>query len=227
MEVVSQIALPRERQAARPAIAVKTDHLDELTALLGRAFLADPLLQFLEPDSGWRAKLAPTLYRAVLRYCQRFGQADMTTDGKAVACWLLPSHCWPSLAREMRSGMWRLPFKARTTTLRRLLQFDAAAKRLRKQHAPMPHWYLWTIAVEPTLQRTGHATALLKPVLARADRGRETCYLETQNALNVPIYERFGFRLQATETLAGGLTIHAMRRDPQAAVQTVAKRANG
>ncbi len=149
----------------------------------------------------------------------------MTPDGKAVACWLLPTHCWPSLPRELGSGMWRLPFKARTNTLRRLLQFDAVAKRLRRQHAPMPHWYLWTLAVEPALQRTGHASALLKPVLGRADRNRETCYLETQNPLNVPIYERFGFRLQASETLPGGPTVHAMRRDPQAMAQSARRTA--
>lgn len=225
MEVVTQVALPRERQTYRPTAAVRPEQVAALTELLGRAFINDPLLHFLEPDAKWRARLTPVLYRAVLRYCLRYGQADMTTDGKAVACWLLPSHCQPSLWRELRSGMWALPFRGRTNALRRLLQFDKAAKALRQQHAGGAHWYLWTIAVDPSHQHKGHATALLRSVLMRADRSGEVCYLETQNPANIALYERFGFRVCGSHSLMDGVQIHAMRRAPQA-VQSSTRRAS-
>lgn len=225
MEVVKQVALPRERQMLRPTGAVRPEQVAGLTEMLGRAFLNDPLLHFLEPDAKWRARLTPVLYRAVLRYCQRYGQADVTSDGQAVACWLLPRHCQPSLWRELRSGMWALPFRARIQALRRLLQFDKAAKALRAQHAGAEHWYLWTIAVDPAHQHKGNATALLRAVLTRADRSGEICYLETQNAANVALYERFGFQVRAIEALADGVHVHAMRREPQA-MPTASRRAS-
>ena len=225
MEVVKQVALPRERQQQRLTSAARPEQLPALTELLGRAFINDPLLRYLEPNDKWRQRLTPVLYRAVLRYCQRYGQADVTSDGHAVACWLLPRHCLPSLWRELRSGMWALPFKGRTQALRRLLQFDAAAKALRLQHAGSEHWYLWTLAVDPTHQRKGNASALLKTVLTRADRSGEICYLETQNPANVALYERFGFQLKGTADLADGVRIHAMRREPQLQ-QTAARRAS-
>ena len=225
MEVVKQVALPRERQQQRLTSAARPEQLPALTALLGRAFINDPLLRYLEPNDKWRQRLAPVLYRAVLRYCLRYGQADFTSDGHAVACWLLPRHCLPSLWRELRSGMWALPFKGRTQALRRLLQFDAAAKALRLQHAGSEHWYLWSLAVDPAHQRKGHASALLKTVLTRADRSGEMCYLETQNPANVAFYERFGFQLKGATDLADGVRIHAMRREPQLQ-QTAARRAS-
>ena len=225
MEVVKQVALPRERQLNRPTAAVRPEQVAALTSLLGRAFVQDPLLHYLEPNEKWRNRLTPVLYRAVLRYCLRYGQADVTTDGHAVACWLLPRHCQPSLWRELRSGMWALPFKGRTQALRRLLQFDAAAKALRMQHAGSEHWYLWTLAVDPAHQRKGNASALLKTVLTRADRSGEICYLETQNPANVALYERFGFQLKGTADFADGVRIHAMRREPQVQ-QTAARRAS-
>jgi ribosomal protein S18 acetylase RimI-like enzyme len=225
MEVVTPVAMPNQRQVSRPIAPAKSSQLAALTELLGRAFINDPLICFLEPNDKWRTRLTPVLYRAVLRYCLRYGQADVTTDGSAVACWLLPSHCQPSLWRELRSGMWALPFRARTNALRRLLQFDTVAKALRLQHAGPAHWYLWTIAVDPSQQSKGHAGTLLRSVLTRADRSGETCYLETQNPANVALYQRFGFVLKATQELAPDVVVHAMRRDPQA-VQAPYRRAS-
>lgn len=216
MEVVKQVALPRERQIVRATVAARRDQVPALTDLLGRAFVNDPLLRFLEPHEKWRTRLAPVLYRSVLRYCLRYGQADVTTDGNAVACWLLPHNNQPTLWRELRSGMWALPFRARTNALRRLLQFDTASRTLRQQIVSDPHWYLWTIAVDPGHQHKGHASALMRSVLTRADRSGEVCYLETQNPANVPLYERYGFALKAKLQMIDGPIIHAMRREPQA-----------
>jgi len=217
MVFVAQIAPPRERQNSRATHAARIEQVPKLTGVLARAFVDDPLIRFLEPNEQWRRKLAPVLYRSVLRYCLRYGQADITSDGNAVACWLLPSHCQPSLLRELRSGMWALPFRARATALRRLLQFDAMSSSLRRQFAGPSHWYLWSLAVEPSEQRKGHASELLRAVLTRADRSGETCYLETQNPINVPIYQRYGFQLAGQAELAPGVIIHAMRRDPGSA----------
>lgn len=216
MEVVTQIAPPRERQAPRATLAARIEQVPALADMLGRAFVDDPLIRFIEPDDAWRKKLTPVLYGAVLRYCLRYGQADITSDASAVACWLLPSHCQPSLARELRSGMWALPFRAKTSALRRLLRFDALSKALRKEFGGAAHWYLWSLAVDPAQQRKGHASTLLRSVLTRADRSGEVCYLETQNPNNVPIYQRYGFALAARAELAPGVIIHAMRREPQA-----------
>jgi len=75
-----------------------------------------------------------------------------------------------------------------------------------------PHWYLAQIGVEPALQRQGLATWLLRPMLARIDTVGLPCYLETENATNISIYQRYGFQVVADDAVPDGPHIWAMRR---------------
>ena len=85
-----------------------------------------------------------------------------------------------------------LPFHFGPATFRRLLAYDAVTQRLHHQHAPMPHWYLAAIGVEPAYQGRGLGSALMRPILNRADGQHVACYLETHREDNVRLYERHG-----------------------------------
>jgi ribosomal protein S18 acetylase RimI-like enzyme len=56
------------------------------------------------------------------------------------------------------------------------------------------HWYLQLLGVDPEYQGQGFASRLLRGMLTRIDEEGLPCYLETELAKNVPIYEHFGFR---------------------------------
>jgi GNAT superfamily N-acetyltransferase len=61
-----------------------------------------------------------------------------------------------------------------------------------------PHWHLGPVAVDADLQGRGIGSRLMTEYCARVDRLHAAGYLETDKAINVPFYERFGFETMAT-----------------------------
>jgi len=82
-------------------------------------------------------------------------------------------------------------------------------------HPGMPPWYLPAIGVGPTRQGLGYGSALLAASLKEVDRTHDTAYLESSNPRNVPLYERFGFRVVGTIQSGSSPTIIRMLRSPR------------
>jgi GNAT superfamily N-acetyltransferase len=99
--------------------------------------------------------------------------------------------------------------------LRRAMAYDAFATRLHHRLAPMPHWYLMLLAVEPESQGQGLGSRLLVPRLARADSAGMPIYLETHSPRNPPFYQKHGFEV-VFEGVAPGTSLHfwTMLRKP-------------
>ena len=87
-------------------------------------------------------------------------------------------------------------------------------RRLHEHYAIGPHWFLATIGVDPAHQGNGMGSALMAPVLARADEQRMPCYLETHTADNVRLYERHGFRVMEHIENPTTVPLWAMLRPP-------------
>ena len=80
---------------------------------------------------------------------------------------------------------------------------------------PEPHWLLDQVAVEPAAQGRGIGGAMLRFAIERAERHGLPLCLETGVPGNVPLYERFGFRVtRGADGPDGGPHIWFMRRDP-------------
>jgi ribosomal protein S18 acetylase RimI-like enzyme len=82
------------------------------------------------------------------------------------------------------------------------------------RHPHQPHEYLWFLGVVPAAQGRGLGSALLTPVLERADEAGCPAYLEATSPRNGALYERHGFRAGAALAVAGGPPLWPMRRDP-------------
>ncbi len=67
----------------------------------------------------------------------------------------------------------------------------------------MPHTYLFILGTEPEYQGRGLGSALLTPLLARSLSQGLPCYLETFNPINLPFYERHGFRIVHEDVVPG------------------------
>ncbi|CAJ1451633.1 unnamed protein product [Effrenium voratum] len=61
---------------------------------------------------------------------------------------------------------------------RRDRAFARCAGEAHKQIAPMPHWYLWFLAVDPEAQGRKVGSKLLAEIQAMQDRDGVPCYLE-------------------------------------------------
>ena len=112
-----------------------------------------------------------------------------------------------------RTGMLTAGARLGIGGLRRLLTLTSAMEADHHRAMPDPHWYLWLLGTEPGQVRRGVGSALLRPVLARADREQVPCYLETHSQPNLAFYSRHGFDPHV-EGVAGGVRYWGLRRLP-------------
>jgi ribosomal protein S18 acetylase RimI-like enzyme len=82
-----------------------------------------------------------------------------------------------------------------------------------KHHPKERLWYLFLLAVDPSVQRSGIGTLLQRDMLEQADREGLDCYLETQKPENVPYYRRFGYEVETElRPVRKGPPLFTMRR---------------
>ena len=178
--------------------------IPDLAALLARAFADDPFYAYLAGTAPERNQRMRDGWSGLLRHASDRLSLTYTTDDLAgAAIWHRPGYGGASFIGSLRL----LPSVARLAggmgRLRDVSRAVAELERRRHRHASTPHFYLSALGVEPTRQREGIGTALLGPVLERADDERLPVYLETAPAVNVLIYERVGFGVVEELTLPG------------------------
>jgi GNAT superfamily N-acetyltransferase len=193
----------------------KRDYGRARTAL-GQAFFDYNLMCYAAPDARRRLRATTSLYGALLADCFRLGEVYVAGDCAGVACWLPPEHALPTFWRQARSGMLALPFRFGVGGFRKLLAYDEVASALHHELAPRPHWFLDAIGVVPTRQGQGVGSALMRPMLERADRLGIACYLDTHQEQNVRLYQRHGFEIARRADVPGHpVPVWAMVRPPR------------
>jgi GNAT superfamily N-acetyltransferase len=212
-----ELALPRNTLITRNIVPVKPADLEPLTTLMVAAFLDDPLMEQLERDVTRRAAMLNILLGTVLRYCVRYGRADMSSDRKAVACWLLPGQNRVSLVRLLRQGMWRVGTRLPLAALTKLLQYDRASRQLKEAVGAGACWHLWAMAVDPNHRGQGLGKQLHRAVSDRADREATRIYVETANPKTAARFTAAGYVAGASRPLIGELSLHSFVRAPLAA----------
>lgn len=80
-------------------------------------------------------------------------------------------------------------------------------------HPKEPHWYLPMIGTDPTKQGKGYGSMLLQHALLQCDRDNKPAYLESSNPKNIPLYERFGFKVIGEIQVGSSPPIFPMRRE--------------
>jgi GNAT superfamily N-acetyltransferase len=84
---------------------------------------------------------------------------------------------------------------------------------------PEGYYFCNIVTVLPECQGMGIGRKLMEEVLALADRDGRKCYLESsRREPNVPIYERFGFKLvrdMVCDDDGDAIMLYCMMRDPK------------
>ncbi|MGH9127206.1 MAG: GNAT family N-acetyltransferase [Acidimicrobiales bacterium] len=189
-----------------------TGDAQELGAVLGRAFLDDPVMGWLLPAAGARTTRLPRLFAMELRCLYlRFGEVYTTKDLAGGAVWA-PPEAWHTAFRSVLRATPRLVWTLRG----RLGSAVRSVAAIEAVHPVESHWYLAVLGTEPARQGEGIGSALLAPVLARCDRDWVPAYLESSKESNVPFYRRLGFEVTGTIDLpSGGPRVWTMWRDPK------------
>ncbi|WP_187369660.1 GNAT family N-acetyltransferase [Fodinicola acaciae] len=188
--------------------------LQEVSAVLARAFFDDPVMAWMIPDEAERRRRLPLFFRAVGRHehLPYDGVDAILEDGavRGAAMWKPPGHWKTSGWRTLLSAPAYM--RAFGPYLRNGGVVQETMSRL---HPHEPHWYLAVVGTDPAAQGGGVGTDLIRSRLEICDRDGVPAYLESSKAANVPYYERFGFKVTREIVVADGPTLWPMWRQPQ------------
>jgi GNAT superfamily N-acetyltransferase len=146
-------------------------------------------------DPSKRMKVLIRTMGMTLRYSLKFGLVYASSQKlEGVAAWLPHDKVKIPIWKYIRLGMLPVIFSVEKDVRHELLLFDRLAKKKHKEHANFPHIYLYNLAVDPKHQGKGWTSVLLNPMLAKADKERLPCYLESPER-NVSLYKHFGFEV--------------------------------
>ncbi len=172
--------------------------------VMARAFQNDSFLKYFYPDDAKRKKVTRYFSLIATYFGVYYGETYAPSPNiEGIAVWI-PSYRYSTSFRNL----------LRAVPLSVLLRFGFATgakvqsagdyvDRIHKRLAPFAHWYLSVLAVDPQYQGKGYASKLMRPMLARADREKLPCYLETNYEVDVQIYLHFGFKVLEEETIPG------------------------
>jgi GNAT superfamily N-acetyltransferase len=181
-----------------------------VASALAAAFTDDPVFRWILPDGAARPAATRAFFDLVVEILAPHDDAWTTTAGvSGAALWVPAGRAAMSDERGERFaaelGELCAPHGDRVLELIGLMD---------EQHPHEPHEYLWFVGVVPAAQGRGLGSALMAPVLERADRTGHPAYLEATSLLNKALYERHGFRAAAPFAVAGGPPMWPMWRDP-------------
>jgi GNAT superfamily N-acetyltransferase len=183
--------------------------------LLARAFFDDPGAAIIEPDASRRAAVNRVLFE--LDIASALGAAWACLDAgrlAGVAVWIAPDAAPEDLDdRRLSRARSAIGDAAVDRWAAMLVEFE----RARREAIEEPHWFLALLGTDPDRQGRGVGAALLQIGHEAADRDGRPCFLETFTEANVDYYQRRGYQLIRSTTVAGQIPLHAMSRPPRSA----------
>ncbi|MGB3147315.1 MAG: GNAT family N-acetyltransferase [Paracoccaceae bacterium] len=165
------------------SIATRSE-ADQLLSGLTLGFAADPFMRWLYPEPQEFLTHFPRVMDFFGGRGFEHGSAYRNVDCTAGALWLPPEvhpdeeklvACFEeTVAREKHAALF------------------STFELMDKYHPAEPCWHLAFIAVDPALQGKGMGSALLEACLRDCDSDGRPAYLESTNAANLTLYQRFG-----------------------------------
>jgi ribosomal protein S18 acetylase RimI-like enzyme len=194
------------------------DDLAPMTDALGRAFRHRPISNFMcSADLQDQGILLP-FYRAYLGVAlSQYAVIQVGNPAIGVAVWEPPDADRVADERWATSGIDAFFASIGDEATARWKAFLARLGEVQARLRPARSWYLTSIGVVPEHQGMGAGQALLRWGVERAAAEGVAAYLETNEAVNVPFYERGGFRvLEFEEFGERRFPIWYMMTDPPA-----------
>ena len=179
--------MPAEARKATP------DDIVAISRTLANAFHDDPIKTFLAGGKDLTTEQVLPFFDAFTRIQLPHGETYVTPGVEAAALWAPP-------------GQWKVPITSVVKYTPRFLKLYGTKffsnlqvlTDLEKLHPTEPHYYLEFIGTDPVHQGKGYGTALIAPMVERADAEGVGMYLESSKESNVPFYARFGFEVTRT-----------------------------
>jgi GNAT superfamily N-acetyltransferase len=149
------------------------------------------------PDPEDRRIKEPILNEFLLRRDYSYSKAFITSSNlEGIAVWMRSN-------KRGRRPFWRIltsgaiwqAIRLGLKPLKKMQVYDQYIEKKHNELAPMKHWYLVVLAVDPEHQGKGYASKLVKKMLTDIDKDGLPCYVETEGEKNVSMYQHFGFEI--------------------------------
>ena len=188
--------------------------LEPLATVLARSFYDDPQMAFLFPDPVGRTADLMTMFGAIAAAGARRGHTYLLVDDASTvtagAIWSPPGI---QAFSDEEAGPLVETIAGRYGD-EGLGRIAAMSEAMESNHPIEPHFYLFVVGVEPSLQGQRLGEALLKPMLAHCDATATSAYLESSNPRNIGFYRRLGFATVSEFHPEGGPLFTGMWRNP-------------
>ncbi len=174
---------PEVRQWAKASVVDRSRAIDTIVT----AFTTDPVIRWFYPEA-WRY-LAHYGHFVETFGGQAFAEDTAWTfgDSAATAIWLSPA--------SRLDGAAIVHHLESTVESEHLGDLLEVIDQMDAKHPAEPHWYLAWLGVDVALQGRGLGNELLARCLEVVDATHTAAYLDNTNPVNVPFYERHGFRM--------------------------------
>ena len=188
---------------------VTPDDIGALGAVLGRAYVDDPVWSWVYPQPDRSSRIA-RMFRTLLAATRASGATVLTGEARrGAAIWQRSDDRSLGAVGNLRMGTSIIASGARVR------RSQAVMRAIERRHPQEPHWYLAVLGTDPAHWGQGVGSALVRHVLDDPANGGEPAYLETETESNVPFYERHGFQVVGElDVPAGGPHLWLMWRDP-------------
>ena len=168
--------------------------LNRVGEMVGGTFADDTAVKYLLGDVSekTRSRYCQTTYRSM------FGDAIMISTDAAIDNLIVlcpPGYRGIPTMRFLRSGGLATVFGLGLGAMKRSIAFEKNAVAVRNRYSDDKTWYLMTFAVRAGKTHQGLGSAILRPILEWMDKNHYSVYLETDKAVNVEMYEHFGFQV--------------------------------
>ena len=184
--------------------------------ILSEAFYDDPISVYLIPDVSERKAKLKYVYEYVIRYDILYGEVYATSPNlEGIAGWLHSENAYKTIKRQIKSGGPKVISKLGMEFYKKSKHVEEFTNLIHKKNAPLKHWNLDQLGVDPNFQGKGHAGVLLKAMFTRSDQEGIPIYLETHKDINVAIYQHYGFKILKDATIPDtDIHLWAMLKEP-------------
>lgn len=172
----------------------------KVSAVMARAFDDDPLANWACAQDARRSRrIYDFMDFATRKLTLPHNEVYTTDEHQGGALWTPPGKWKMGMLQQLLA----VSAFARCTTWKRLPKVMSGLNAVEKKHPREPHYYLLGLGVDPELQGRSIGTQLMAPVLAMCDRDGVPAYLESSKEVNIPLYERNGFRVTEELVIPG------------------------
>jgi GNAT superfamily N-acetyltransferase len=190
-------------------LAVPADRL-AVTSVLAAAFHDDPIFCWIYPDPDRRAVANLRFFALAADALAHHDDTWTTGPGVRGAAMWVP-YGRPAIPEDQEEAFTAALVELSGPDAERMLE---TLVLMEEHHPAEPHEYLWFLGVHPLAQGQGLGSALMAPVLDRADRAGVPTYLEATSERSKALYERHGFVAEAPIAVTGAPPMWPMWRRP-------------